>query len=83
MARIAGVDLPKNKRVIIGLTYIYGIGKSSAKKILNEAKIDENIRVGDLDDEQTKKTAPLDPEHCLDFLHALDLYSMQLERDWR
>ena len=55
MARIAGVDLPKNKRVIIGLTYIYGIGKSSAKKILEESKIDENIRVSDLDDDQTKK----------------------------
>ncbi len=55
MARIAGIDLPKNKRVIIGLTYIYGIGKSSAKKILEEAKVDENIRVSDLDDDQTKK----------------------------
>ena len=55
MARIAGVDLPKNKRVIIGLTYIYGIGKSTAKSILEEAKVDENIRVSDLDDEQTKK----------------------------
>jgi small subunit ribosomal protein S13 len=55
LARIAGVDLPKNKRVIIGLTYIYGIGKSTAKSILEEAKIDENIRVSELDDEQAKK----------------------------
>jgi small subunit ribosomal protein S13 len=54
LARIAGIDLPKNKRVVIGLTYIYGIGKSSAKKILEEAKVDENIRVGDLNDEQVK-----------------------------
>ncbi|MFC2088469.1 30S ribosomal protein S13 [Calditrichota bacterium] len=54
MARIAGVDLPKNKRVIIGLTYIYGIGKSLSKKILEEAKIDENIRVADLNDDQVK-----------------------------
>ena len=54
MARIAGVDLPKTKRVIIGLTYIYGIGKSLSKKILEEAKIDENIRVTDLNDDQVK-----------------------------
>ena len=54
MARIAGVDLPKNKRIIIGLTYIYGIGKSSAQQILREASIDENVRVQDLTDEQVK-----------------------------
>ena len=53
MARIAGVDLPKNKRVVIGLTYIYGIGVSSAKKILEEAGVDENIRVSQLSDDQT------------------------------
>ena len=52
MARLAGVDLPKNKRVVIGLTYIYGIGKSGAQKILAEAKVDENIRVNQLTDEQ-------------------------------
>ena len=52
MARIAGVDLPKNKRVVIGLTYIYGIGKSSAGKILAEAGIDENLRVNQLTDDQ-------------------------------
>ena len=54
MARIAGVDLPKNKRVVIGLTYIHGIGKSSAQKICSEAKVDENIRVDKLSDEQVK-----------------------------
>ena len=54
MARIAGVDLPKNKRVVIGLTYIFGIGKSSAQKICAEAKVDENIRVDKLTDEQVK-----------------------------
>ena len=54
MARIAGVDLPKNKRSVIGLTYIYGIGKSSAQKILREAGVDENVRVQDLTDEQVK-----------------------------
>ncbi len=52
MARIAGIDLPKNKRGVIGLTYIYGIGKSNAKKILSESKIDENIKVQDWDDDQ-------------------------------
>jgi len=47
MARIAGVDLPKNKRGVIGLTYIFGIGKSRAKEILDSAKVDENIKVQD------------------------------------
>jgi len=55
MARIAGVDLPKNKRSIIGLTYIYGIGKSSAKKILSTAGVNEDIKIGELDDKQIAK----------------------------
>ena len=52
MARIAGVDLPKEKRVEIGLTYIYGIGVSSSRKILNKAGVDPDIRIKDLTDEQ-------------------------------
>jgi small subunit ribosomal protein S13 len=52
MARIAGVDLPREKRVEIGLTYIYGIGLSSAQKILADAKINPDTRVKDLTDEQ-------------------------------
>ncbi|MDR2286751.1 MAG: 30S ribosomal protein S13 [Prevotellaceae bacterium] len=52
MARIAGVDLPKNKRGEIGLTYIFGIGRSTARKILNEASIDYNVKVKDWNDEQ-------------------------------
>ena len=52
MARIAGVDLPNNKRGEIGLTYIYGIGRSSAKKILDDCGIDRDIKVGDWNDEQ-------------------------------
>jgi len=52
MARIVGVDLPNNKRGEIGLTYIYGIGRSSAQRILNEAGIDVNIKVKDWTDEQ-------------------------------
>jgi len=55
MARIAGIDLPKNKRGEIGLTYIYGIGRSNARKILLEAEIDLNKKVQDwTDEEQTK-----------------------------
>ena len=52
MARIAGIDLPKEKRVEIGLTYIYGIGVSSSKKILEKAGVNPDIRVKDLTDEQ-------------------------------
>ena len=52
MARIAGIDLPKNKRGVIGLTYIYGIGRSTSKKILNDNGIDENVKVQDWNDDQ-------------------------------
>ncbi len=52
MARIVGVDLPKNKRGEVGLTYIFGIGRSSAQKILEEAGIDRDVKVKDWDDEQ-------------------------------
>jgi small subunit ribosomal protein S13 len=48
MARIAGVDIPRNKRVEVSLTYIYGIGPSSSQKILGEAEVDPNTRVQDL-----------------------------------
>lgn len=51
MARIVGVDLPKNKRGVIGLTYIYGIGRSTASKILNKAGIEEDIKVKDWTDD--------------------------------
>lgn len=51
MARIVGVDLPKEKRGIIGLTYIYGIGQSNARKILKSAGVDENIKVKDWADD--------------------------------
>jgi small subunit ribosomal protein S13 len=52
MARIAGVDIPREKRVEIALTYIYGIGRTRAVKTLEETKIDKNIRVKDLSDDQ-------------------------------
>lgn len=52
MARIAGVDIPKQKRGVIALTYIFGIGRSSAKKILATAKVDENTKVSDWNDDE-------------------------------
>lgn len=52
MARIAGIDIPKNKRGEIGLTYIYGIGRSTAKRILNEAGIDVNKKVQEWNDDE-------------------------------
>ena len=55
MARIAGVDLPREKRVEIGLTYIYGIGMSFSRKILAETQIDPNIRVKDLSENDISK----------------------------
>ena len=55
MARIAGVDLPKNKRGVIGLTYIYGIGDKAAKSILGKAGIGEDVKVKDWNDEQLSK----------------------------
>lgn len=52
MPRIAGIDLPRDKRGVIGLTYIYGIGKSTAMDILNDLDIDQNIKVNDWSEEQ-------------------------------
>ncbi|MGY6171894.1 30S ribosomal protein S13 [Candidatus Mycoplasma pogonae] len=55
MARVLNVEIPNNKRVVISLTYIYGIGKSLSQEILQKANIDENIRVKDLSEEQLSK----------------------------
>lgn len=55
MARIAGIDLPKKKRSEIGLTYIYGIGRTSAKNILSRAGVDFNKKIGDLSDDEVAK----------------------------
>lgn len=57
MARIAGVDLPREKRIEIGLTYIYGIGVSSSRRILDEAKVDRDTRVKDLTDDEARRIA--------------------------
>ena len=55
MARIAGVDIPRQKRVEVGLTYIYGVGPSSAKDILEQAEINPNTRVNDLDEKEVSR----------------------------
>ena len=57
MARIAGVDLPRDKRIEIGLTYVYGIGRVSATKILEAAKVNPDTRVRELTDDEVKRIA--------------------------
>ncbi|MBK9013154.1 MAG: 30S ribosomal protein S13 [Saprospiraceae bacterium] len=59
MARIAGVDLPRNKRGVIGLTYIFGIGASRAKEILEGAGIDENVKVNEWTDDNVRTITQL------------------------
>ncbi|HRZ79776.1 MAG TPA: 30S ribosomal protein S13 [bacterium] len=64
MVRIAGVDLPRKKRMAIALTYIYGIGRTSAKKILEKAGLDENTKSDDVDDATAIKIrAVIDQEY--------------------
>ena len=63
MARIAGVDIPKQKRGVISLTYIYGIGRSRAKEILAQAKVDESTKVSDWTDEEIGRIR----DSCKDF----------------
>lgn len=55
MARIAGIDIPRNKRVVVSLTYIYGIGRPTSEQILSEVGIDESIRVKDLTEVELNK----------------------------
>ena len=78
MARILGVDIPNDKRVVISLTYIFGIGKSTSQKILKLANIDENIRVNDLADEQIAEIRRV----ALNFVKA-NGEKLQLEGDLR
>ena len=59
MARISGVDLPREKRIEIGLTYIYGIGRTSSNRILTEAGVNPDTRVKDLTDDEVKKLASI------------------------
>ena len=55
MGRISGVDVPRDKRAVIALTYVYGIGKSSSIKILEQAKVDENTRMKDLTEDEISR----------------------------
>lgn len=64
MARIAGVNIPTQKRVVIALTYIYGIGPSSAQKILAEAGVDESIRVKDLSEAEVSNIRSVIEKQC-------------------
>ena len=84
MARIAGVDLPKNKRAEIGLTYIYGIGRTTAQAILAKAKVDMDKRVSELSDEEVaairsviqndhKVEGALRSEHQLNIKRLMDI----------
>ncbi|MCR5629403.1 30S ribosomal protein S13 [Eubacterium sp.] len=67
MARISGVDLPREKRVEIGLTYIYGIGVASSKSILDKAGVNPDTRCKDLTDEEVKKISEvIDAEHIVE-----------------
>ena len=72
MARIAGVDLPRDKRIEIGLTYIYGIGVKTADKLLADAGVNPDVRVKDLTDEEVKKIS-----------EALDKSEIMVEGDLR
>ena len=67
MARISGVDLPREKRIEIGLTYIYGIGRVTATQILEKAGVNPDTRVRDLTDDEVKKiSAVIDEEHMVE-----------------
>ncbi len=67
MARIAGVDIPRDKRIEISLTYIYGIGKTTSQKILSETQIDPSVRVRDMDESQlTRIREYIDQNHVVE-----------------
>lgn len=67
MARIAGVDLPRDKRIEVGLTYIYGIGRVSATKIIEKAKVNPDTRVRDLTDDEVKALSEIiDAEYMVE-----------------
>nr|WKK50230.1 ribosomal protein S13 [Ochrosphaera neapolitana] len=80
MVRISGVDLPRNKRVEIGLTYIFGIGLSSATKILDEAGISPDIRCNDLQDDDVTKLRTIIDEKYQTEGDLRRLYSLNIKR---
>lgn len=63
MARIAGINLPLNKRTVVGLTYVHGIGRSTAEKIVAATGVDPNTRIGDLTDDEVVKLREAVEEH--------------------
>ena len=63
MARIAGIDLPKNKRAVIGLTYIYGIGNTRSEEILTKADVDFNKRIAELNDDEVARLRQIIQEY--------------------
>jgi small subunit ribosomal protein S13 len=80
LARIAGVDLPKNKRIEIGLTYIYGIGRATSRKILAELDIDPNVKTDDLTESQISGIRKvIDSEHKVEGELRTDV-SMSIKR---
>ena len=86
MARIAGVDLPREKRIEIGLTYIYGIGRPSADKILAETGVNPDTRVKDLTDDEVKTLATYIAEHQMvegDLRREIALNIKRLQRETR
>lgn len=80
MVRISGVDLPRSKRVEIGLTYIFGIGKTSAQKILADAEISPDIRCNDLKDEDVTKLRSIIDEEYQTEGDLRRLYSLNIKR---
>ena len=81
MARIAGVDLPRQKRVEIALTYIYGIGVSRSNKILSEAGIDPSVRVKDLSEEESNRIAKILDAQGGEDLHPVHIRHRQVGDD--
>jgi len=84
MARISGVDLPRNKRVDIGLTYVFGIGHTSAKKIIKDANVVASTRCGDLTDEEITSIRAIIDENYQTEGDLRRLYSQNIKRltDW-
>ena len=89
MARIAGVDLPKNKRIEIGLTYIYGIGRSTADEILAGTGVNPDVRVKDLSEEDVAKLRDYIDKHITvegdlrrDFSMSLGYYDNRKNNEW-
>jgi len=80
MARISGVDLPRNKRIEVGLTYVFGIGRTSAKEILTKAKIAPSTRCGELTDQEISNIRGLIDENYQTEGELRRVYSQNIKR---